>query len=342
MSKPVGIAVVGTGFMATTHLEAYQRLEQADLRYVVGRVAGSADEAAAKVGARPSVRLEDALDDAAVDVVDLCVPTPLHCDLALAALQAGKHVIVEKPLALDLDSADRMIEAARQAGRSLMVAHVVRFWPAYEHVAEVLRSGRLGAPLLARSYRLTSPPTWASWLADPQKTGGAAVDLGIHDLDILNLLFGSPRSVDAWGRRSENGAWSHYNARLEYGSVTAIAEASMAMPTSFPFTAGLQVHCEGGSVEHRFRAGGASFEEGEAEDETVVYREGEAPERMTIDPRDPFVRQLGYFLRCIERGEGPIRVPPADARLALETALAINRSLNSAAPVELASALPSS
>lgn len=329
------VAVVGTGFMAQTHLSAYTKLANARVKYVVGRRPDAAVAVAAQVGAEGVDRLDQVLEDPSVDLIDITVPTPLHPEFVIAALQAGKHVIVEKPIALSPALADEMIVAARQSGKSLMVAHVLRFWPVYQRIAEIVRSNVLGRALHARTYRLASPPQWASWLSDRTQTGGAAVDLGIHDIDFMNSIFGPPKSVQAWGTHCEGGIALHYTASIEYESLVAFSEASMAMPEHYPFTAGIQVHLEGGVIEHHFRAAGASFEDGEAVDTATMTASGRPTERLALEQHDPFERQLGHFLETVIDKEEKLVVTAEDARLALAVSDSINRSVRTGQRVEI-------
>lgn len=324
--RPV-VAIVGTGFMAQTHLAAYSRLQSADIRYVVGRRLDAAEALAEGVGAEGVVDLDVVLADSDVDLIDITVPTPLHRDMAVAAFRAGKHVIVEKPIASDPSQADEMIAAARLSGRRLFVAHVLRFWPAYVRVAEAVKSNRLGRPLYARAYRLASPPRWAAWLSDRKQTGGAAVDLGIHDVDFLNSIFGAPRSVQAWGTHCEDGIALQYAASIEYQGLVAITEASMAMPDHYAFTSGIQIQFERGLVEHHFKAGGSSFEEGEAVDTTVITESGRPPEVLVVETNDPFEAQLSHFIEALTDEEEDLVVTAEDARLALAVAGSINESI---------------
>ena len=198
------------------------------------------------------------------NLVDICLPTPFHRTYAERAFAAGKHAVVEKPLALTLTDADAIIAAASAAGKYLMVGHVLRFWPEYLAVRDKLLSGELGQPIAATAQRLSNLPQWAEWFRDPQKTGGAVLDLMIHDLDMLNWLFGKPRRVSATGIKEPNGGWNHVTALISYDRVEAEAEASFLMPRDFPFTAGMRILCTGGVLEYQFRAGGASFEAGQA------------------------------------------------------------------------------
>lgn len=335
MNRDLVVAMVGTGFMARTHLAAYKRLPSVKVKYVVGRRPEPALAAAQEVGATAVTSLSAALEDPSVDLIDLTVPTPLHHELTITALRAGKHVIVEKPISLTPDLADEMITTAVEAGRLLMVAHVLRFWPVYERIAAIVKTGRLGRPLLARTYRLASPPKWSAWLSDRAQTGGAAVDLGIHDIDFLNSLFGQPKTVQAWGSKVDDGIALHYVANIEYEGLTAFSEASMAMPEHYPFTSGIQLHFEGGVIEHHFRAGGASFEEGEAQDVATLTAEGTPPEQLVIGDYDPFERQLDHFLQVVRNEEAHLLVTPADARRAVAVSDAINRSVQAGRRVEV-------
>ena len=295
--RPV-VAIIGTGFMAQTHLAAYSRLQSADIRYVVGRRLDAAEALAEGVGAEGVVGLDVVLADSDVDLIDITVPTPLHRDMAVAAFKAGKHVIVEKPIASDPSQADEMIAVARLSGRRLFVAHVLRFWPAYVRVAEAVKSNRLGRPLYARAYRLASPPRWAAWLSDRKQTGGAAVDLGIHDVDFLNSIFGAPRSVQAWGTHCEDGIALQYAASIEY-------QVSWRSRSVDGHARPLRVHIrdsdqfERGLVEHHFKAGGSSFEEGEAVDTTVIAESGRPPEVLVVETNDPFEAQLSHFIEAL-------------------------------------------
>ena len=137
------VAVLGAGFMGGTHARAFARIP--DVR-VIGVSSRSADKAAAlaqAVGAEPFTDLLELLHDPRVDAVSITLPTNLHAEVAIAALRAGKHVFVEKPLALTLAACDAVIAAAAEANRVLMVAHVLRFWPEYMAIADLLRRGDL-------------------------------------------------------------------------------------------------------------------------------------------------------------------------------------------------------
>ena len=269
-----------------------------------------------------------------VDAIDVALPTPLHREFSVRALQSGHDVIVEKPLAPSLEDADAIV-AACDNGRLLLVGHVLRFWDQYARLREIVLSGRLGKPLAASAWRLSNMPQWAAWFKDPTAAGGAVVDLQIHDLDMLNWLFGAPVCVSSVGVKDSEGGWNHVMTSLEYASVSAATEASFMMPQDFPFSAGLRVLCEEGAIEYLFRAPGASFEAGMPQDAVLVHQPGKPNQPVQVEPVDPFAAEMKHFAACVRSGEPSIIVTPADARLALQVALATRRSLETGQKITL-------
>ncbi len=130
-----------------------------------------------------------------IDLIDICTPTHLHPAMARAALRAGKHVLVEKAIALTRKDADAMLQAADKAGKLLMVAHVLPFIPEFAFAAEAVRSGTYGRLLGGHFKRIIAQPDWSAEMADPSKTGGPAIDLHIHDTHFIALVAGMPRKV---------------------------------------------------------------------------------------------------------------------------------------------------
>ena len=333
----VKVAVIGAGFAGSFHARGYARLPQADVVYIVDQDEAKARTLADEVGARAATDADIALHDPAIDIIDVALPTPLHPAYAIRAFEAGKHVVIEKPLALSVKEADAMIDAARSHGKFLMVAHVLRFWPEYVAIRKVLQSGRLGQPRIATALRLSNLPQWATWFRDPAMTGGSVLDLHIHDLDMLNWLFGRPQQVRAIGTRGATGGWDHVITQVEYDTLVASVEASNLMPPDFPFTAGLRVVCDKGVIEYQFRAGGASFETGKPEHYCLIHEAKRPSQPVDYETADAFEREIAYFVSCVEHGTPPETVTPEDARLAVQTALAARASLDSGASVTLSS-----
>ena len=331
----IKIGILGAGFMATTHAKAIAQLPNAQIVGIVSRGRERAEELAKTVGATVFDSMEALIDSAEVDVIDNTYPTFLHAEYSIAALKKGKHVICEKPIAPDLESADRMLAAAKKSGKHLMLAHVLRFWPEYVALREVLTSGELGKPLVAQAARLSFFPDWAEWIVKAELSGGPVVDLMIHDFDMLNWLLGMPNSVSAHGRPGKTGSWDHIFATLIYDGAEALAEGSLMMPTSYPFTATLRVVCEEGCVEYIFRAGGPSVEMGTSQNTLMVYNNNGEARQVTAEAKDPYLAQAEYFINCLDEGRTPNRVTPIEARQALEVSLAARQSMEEGRTVTL-------
>jgi predicted dehydrogenase len=190
-------------------------------------------------------RLDALLADPDIDLVDVCNPTNLHPETALRALRAGKHVLVEKAIALEPAAAERMVQTARQVGRLLMVAHVLPFVPEFAYAAEAVRSGRWGQLLGAHFKRVISRPDWSAEIGDPAKTGGPAIDLHIHDTHFIGLVCGVPERVFASGVQ-ENGAVQYLTTQYLYrdGNRCISCSSGAVAQSGRPFVHGYEVYLE--------------------------------------------------------------------------------------------------
>ena len=183
MSAELRVGVIGVGTMGAYHVETWERLPGAR---VVAVAEPDESAAAACIGRRPIDRhaaWEELVARPDVDAVTVSTPTELHCEVTLAALAEGKHVLVEKPIAATVPEALRMSSAARAAGRKLMVGHVERFNPAVRAVAQLLREDRVGRVFRAAAVRVGPLPLRVT-------DAGVAIDLATHDLDIMQFVLG--------------------------------------------------------------------------------------------------------------------------------------------------------
>jgi predicted dehydrogenase len=167
-------------------------------------------------GVKTHMYFQQTLADPDIDLIDICHPTDLHPQTAIAALEAGKHVLVEKPIALEPKDADAMLKAAKQAGKLLMVAHVLPFVPEFAYALEVVRGGTYGKLLGAHFKRIISKPDWSAAIADVSKTGGPAIDLHIHDTHFIGLLCGVPTKLFSSGL-VEQDAVTYLTTQYLYG-----------------------------------------------------------------------------------------------------------------------------
>jgi len=330
---PVRIGLLGAGFMGSTHAAAYEQIENAEVVAVGDANQSLADETAAKYGAKAYYDIESLVADAEVDAVDVCLPTFLHERAVVAAARNGKHVICEKPLALSLDQADQMIEAVETSGVSAMVAQVIRFWPEYVAIRELVQQGSLGEPRAIMAMRLSPPPAWGDWFKDPSLSGGALLDLHVHDLDFVYSLLGMPETVYAVGLQSETGAWDYVQTSLSYRDASAVIEGTFLMPDSFPFQMLFRLHGSEATAEYRFRVVGQVEERAQAETELKLYRSGEPASDIPSSRKDAYLAEVEYFVECLASDRKPEIATLYEARDVLSIAMAARRSLETGEPV---------
>jgi predicted dehydrogenase len=196
--------------------------------------------------------IDDLLADPDIDLVDVCNPTHLHPETAVRALRAGKHVLVEKAIALEPREADAMLQAARKAGKLLMVAHVLPFVPEFAFAAQAVRGGEHGRLLGAHFQRVISKPDWSDEIGDAAKTGGPAVDLHIHDTHFIGYACGVPARVFSSGV-VENDAVVHLTTQYLYGAGgPAVACTSGALAQKGrPFVHGFEIYLEKATLLHQ-------------------------------------------------------------------------------------------
>jgi UDP-N-acetylglucosamine 3-dehydrogenase len=332
----ITVAILGCGFMGAAHAGNYAALGQrVRVKSVYSRTEDRARRVAETVGAEATSDLEAVLADPEIEAVDVCLPTPLHRRVTEAALAEGKHVFLEKPLALTLEEGQAIVDAAAASDRVFMVGLVLRFWPEYVELHRRVAAGELGRPFTLTASRLSPPADWADWYADVAQSGGPPVDLMVHDFDQANWLLGDPRTVYARAIASRDPGYAdQVVAIVEYEGAQAVFEGSMAMPGSYPFSSLIRVNAEGGIAEYAFRA--APAEDGGnigAVDESarglrIFPREGE-PEVVLLDPVDPWGPEIEEFVSCLEQGRQPENGTGAQALLALRVSLAASRSLES-------------
>jgi predicted dehydrogenase len=189
--------------------------------------------------------------DPAIDLVDICTPTHQHAPMAIAALEAGKHVLVEKAIALTTDDADAMVAAARRSGKLLMVAHVLPFFGDFRFAADAVRGGQHGKLLGGHFTRVISRPDWSTDIGDAAKTGGPAVDLHIHDTHFIGLIAGVPKQVYSTGEVAADGKTVEYlTTQYLYGRggpALSCSSGAIAM-SGRPFVHGYEIYLEKATI----------------------------------------------------------------------------------------------
>jgi predicted dehydrogenase len=328
----ITVSILGAGFMGQAHASNYAALgDRVRVKAVAARRLERAARMAETLGAQATTDLEAAIADPEVDAIDICLPTSLHREVAERALGEGKHVFLEKPIALTVEDADAIVRAAEQSGRLFMVGLVLRFWPEYVELQRRLAAGELGRPRAISTHRLSPPADWNDWMADRLQSGGTPVDLLIHDFDQMNWLLGRPQTVFA-----REAAPNHIFAVVEYEGASGLAEGSMSMPRSYPFSSNIRVLCDGGAAEYAFSAApaedGGNIGAPTAARGLRLYPVDGEPRTVDVEPTDPWGPEIAYFVECVEQGRQPEQGTGEQARDALKVSLAAARSLESGRP----------
>ncbi len=321
------IGVVGAGFIGAIHLNAYANMPEVEVVGVADTLPETAAAGAAVVGARSYSSYESLIGAEEVEIVDVCLPTTYHRELALKAAREGKHVILEKPIARTLEDAEAILEAFSGEGGRLFVGHVLRFFPEFARIKQTIDAGELGTIGVARTSRRSPFLTgWNDWYADWRMSGGVLLDLVIHDFDFLRWSLGEVERVYAKGVMGRE-----YN-RLDYSLVT------------LRFASGAIAHVEGqwgypGPFNYSIELAGSralvaidSLEPPPVQLLGGATGPGESPDVVT--GKSPFQTELEHFIRCIATGEEPL-VDAHDAYEALRIGLAATGSVMTGKPVTL-------
>lgn len=251
----VGVGVVGLGFMGRTHLAAYAATAGCEVRALfdpgakaaaAGNLITGGDVTESLLARLPrEASLEALLSRKDIDLVSICTPTDTHVALVRAAIAARKHVLIEKPTALDADAIEQLAREADAAGVLVMPAHCMRFWPAWTWMARAVGERRFGRPLRAEFRRLGARPSWSQdFYLDVTRSGGAIIDLHIHDADFVRFCFGEPATVSASGDRM------HVHATYGYADGLIVrAEGAWFDNPQFAFTMTARIECEGATID---------------------------------------------------------------------------------------------
>lgn len=331
-APPLKMALVGPGHIGHRHAAQYAKMPDVQVVGVVGTERPKAEALAHDLGAEPFDSLDSLFAAGEVDVVDLCTPTPLHKEGVQAAAGAGKHVICEKPLARNLQDAEEIVNACRSAGVTLMVGHVLRFFPQYEAARSIVLSGSIGAPAIARTFRGNGfPHGWHDWYAHPSESGGVLLDMLLHDFDWLRWTFGEVERVYAKGLVKDVPQGRDYalvTIRHRSG-VLAHVEGTWCHTT--PFNMKLEVAGDAGLLD---------YDDSQAKPVRFTPRQEEGGEIKKVAvpesplAEDPYYRELRHFADVIQGKAEPL-ITPDDALAAMRIALAALESVETGKAITL-------
>ena len=331
----VRVGILGLGFMGKMHFKCYRALENAkvaaicdadegkfkDTSGTAGNIEG-AEEPLDLTGIELFTNFDKMLAEANLDAVSITLPSYMHRDFTIKALEAGVNVLCEKPMAMDEAQCEDMIAAAEEGGKVLQVGHCIRFWPEYAKTKQLIDSGEYGKVKAASFQRLSLTPTWSwnNWLMGATKSGGALMDLHIHDSDFVQYLFGMPKAVCTHGVKGPSGDFDHVVTLYVYDDEKVVtAEGGWIMTPSFGFEMSFNIILEKATIvfdctrEPAFK---------------VCPVEGE-PFTPEVEAGDGYSLEIAHFVKEVSGQKVPEIITPAQSLDSIKLVLAERQSAQS-------------
>jgi len=318
----IKVGLCGVGFMGKMHAACYAAIPDVRIAAIAAVQPDSAQALAAKHGAAVFSNARELIGGALVDVVDICLPTSLHCENALLAAKRGLDCFCEKPIARDPAQANRMVKAFRAAKIKFMVGHVIRFWPEYQVLKQYVDEKPLGPLASLELRRFGEKPTgWKGWYRKPVLSGGAALDLHIHDVDYVLYLLGQPKGLDSVGAL-RGGAWDQIATHYHYPGFGVTGEGGWCNgpePFEMAFHA---VFARGALIYSSKNQPLICYEEGKPPALLNVPqpKTGDVQAGGNISSLGGYYNELKYFVDCLKAGRAPETATAEDARDAVALA----------------------
>ncbi len=341
--KEVKVGIAGIGFMGVTHYGAYNQIPGARVAAIAESdpqrragdwtgIRGNFGGGGGKVdlsNINTYENYQEMAQDPDIDLIDLCLPTPLHKKAAIHCLKAGKHVLVEKPIALNIKDATAMIQASKKAKRNLYVGHVLRYFPEYRYLKTVYDDGRFGKLMAAHFRRIIAKPDWSggsNWFSDPKKTGGATLDLHIHDADFILHLLGQPKSVESHGVPAGHGMFDYLTNQYNYGKKGPIisCEGGWIATAALPFEQSYEAYFEKATIFFN-----------SSNQPVTIYKPDGKKAKARLSKEDGFFAELKAIVTPLRRGEKPKELLGTSARKALALCLAEQKSAKTGKSVKI-------
>ncbi len=309
------VGLVGVGGISGAHIPAWDAMEDVQL---VALCDVRQEQLAAYESKHCYTDLDEMLQKEDLDILDICLPTFLHTEVALKAMNRGIHVLCEKPVSLAKEDVALLYETAKKNNVRFMVAQVLRFWPEYEALKEIYDSGKYGKLLSGSMRRLSVCPRWSlnDWMKQEARSGLVPFDMHIHDLDFLVYAFGTPEKVTHF--RSRMPEQDVLSVVYSYEGFFVTVEAAW-YAADYPFQMDFRFQFEKAVVELN---GGLKIYEldGPAK---VLDTGGAQIQGIDLPVTDGYAREIRYFTDCVKKGTEPDKVRAEE----LETVIDILKSL---------------
>jgi predicted dehydrogenase len=310
------IALLGTGF-GQAHAAVYAQRSDVDEVIIFGRTPETLAKISAQFGFATTTDLDALINDPSLDLVDICLPTWLHADVAVQAMRADRDVLIELPLASSLDDARRVVEVQQATGRTAFVDMFSRFTPAHQRLRDAVADQRYG-PLKVLEIDGRTALLWPGYDLTLQTL---ALDMMHVDVDLTTGLLGRPDSVHIAGIDGPLGRGSAATALLAYPDAFVRISSCSLMPQPYGMRGGWRATFTGGVLEYAISAGFTG--QGPA---SLTEYTADGEQSIELPDLSPYAAMIDHVLACLA-GHADNRLDPASALLALELTLDIHQRL---------------
>jgi len=318
----MNIAIFGTGSMGKTHASIYKNFKDVDSVTIVGRDELKTKELAKTLDIYGSTDIEEVLRDSSITIIDVCMPTHLHKEFVISALENNKHVLCEVPISYNLDDALEMVRKAEATKKIFQVAQLMRSVAEISYIAEKVKSGLLGKILSAYFHRYQR-----------YKVDEPIIDLMGFDLDTVNNLLGLPESVLT--TKSNRIGAEEFFAILNYPDLSCLVEFKTIMSKGFPLSHGVRMVGINGILETNTVFTGPKQTAPIPETSVTFYPRGEKKEEVVIKGHDPYEQECRYFIDTVLGKVDGKLLDAIHAVNTLKIAVAIKKSLETSEEVHL-------
>ena len=306
------IGLVGVGGISGAHIPAWEEMENAEL---VALCDIRPERMEKYSGKRCYNDIDEMLANEELDILDICLPTYLHADVACKAMEKGINVVTEKPISLKEEDVERVYSTAAKNNVKFMVAHVLRFWPEYELLKEIYDSKKYGKLLSGTMIRLGGYPKWSwdGWMMDEKRSGLTPFDLHIHDLDFMVYAFGLPKVAHQY--RSKLPKQDFISLTYDFGDFSINSEASW-YATCYPFTAEFRFQFEDAVVSNENGKMMIYLKDDEKID-LSQQAEGDTG-AINLPKSDAYANEIIYFADCVKNNRPVEKVKPEELECVLK------------------------
>ena len=306
------VALVGVGGISGTHIPAWDAMDDVEL---VALCDIRPEQMAPYTTKRCYTDFKEMLEKETIDILDICLPTYMHTEYSIMAMEKGIHVICEKPVSLHKEDVKKLYDTAAKYQVTFMIAQVVRFWPGYVQLKEIYDSGKYGKLLSGSMRRLGSTPKWSwdGWMFDEKRSGLVPFDLHIHDLDYIVSTFGKPKAMHPF--RSKRPEQYFLQVTYEFDDFFIHTEGAWyAAP--YPFTCSFRFQFEEAVVALEnnkfviYENNGTIIDTNEPQEESTSI--------INLSTLDPFADEIRYFTDCVKAGKPADKIKQEELEAVLD------------------------